>query len=234
MDESNQRLDSSPVTTGDFTVEEDAELLTYISWKTEYPGHARSAWAVFYARHIPFVYKVCLKVTKGTRLESHAEDLAADTMIRAFEKAGSYRDDRTLDPHGRRRRVRAWLSAIAENIINDVLRGQPLDREIDVGPDRWREFQGPANDEFVSTNFEIVEAVEEAFRTALDEREAEVLRVTMHYYDGLKKNQRLPNDVADDLARRLDTTSENLRKIRERAKKKVREFLITKFGTDPL
>ena len=45
-------------------------------------------------------------------------------------------------------------------------------------------------------------------------------------------HQRLPNDVAADLAETLGTTPENLRQIRSRAMKKIRTFLAAAEGAE--
>src|SRR5947208_1372874 len=63
--------------------------------------------------------------------------------------------------------------------------------------------------------------------------EQEVLRVTYQYHVAGRDAQRLPNDVAEDLSRRLNTTSENLRKIRQRATDKLRAALAQRFGPLP-
>ena len=59
----------------------------------------------------------------------------------------------------------------------------------------------------------------------LDERERDVLRVSALYHRPGEMHQRLPNEVSQELARRWQTTNENVRAIRSRATKKVRQFL---------
>jgi DNA-directed RNA polymerase sigma subunit (sigma70/sigma32) len=56
----------------------------------------------------------------------------------------------------------------------------------------------------------------------LSDRERAILRITMDYWKHGSEHQRLPNDVAEDLARTFDITSDNLRKIRERALRKLK------------
>jgi DNA-directed RNA polymerase sigma subunit (sigma70/sigma32) len=45
------------------------------------------------------------------------------------------------------------------------------------------------------------------------------------YFRAGEEHQRLPNEVSAELARRWDTTSENVRAIRSRALKKLRSYL---------
>jgi len=54
------------------------------------------------------------------------EGLVQDTFIRAYERAGTYRPpDDSDDALLRRRRVRAWLARISENIFLDSFRNEP-------------------------------------------------------------------------------------------------------------
>jgi hypothetical protein len=57
-----------------------------------------------------------------------------------------------------------------------------------------------------------------------------VLRVTFQWYEPGREHQRLPNDVAADLADTLQTTPENLRQIRRRALRKIKAHLTAPSG----
>jgi len=52
-----------------------------------------------------------------------------------------------------------------------------------------------------------------------------VIRVTFQWYQPDREHQRLPNQVAKDLADTLGTTPENLRQIRHRALRKIEAHL---------
>jgi len=52
-----------------------------------------------------------------------------------------------------------------------------------------------------------------------------VIRVSEANYVQGAKQQRLPNEVSKNLAAQLGTTTENVRKIRQRAKEKLVEFV---------
>jgi DNA-directed RNA polymerase sigma subunit (sigma70/sigma32) len=74
----------------------------------------------------------------------------------------------------------------------------------------------------------------EVMETDLSPEEREVLRITFEWYDPDRTNQRLPNDVAADLAERVDTTSENLRKIRQRALRKFKDGVQARLRQSPI
>ena len=107
---------------------------------------------------------------------------------------------------------------------------QPPESQIDQ--DHWQNIPQPeAADE---SDSEVIAVVKATVQKVLTEREQEVLRVTLHWYDPSSEHQRLPNEVAAELAKRLGTTPENLRKIRERALAKVEEEVIKVLGSSPL
>ena len=72
-------------------------------------------------------------------------------------------------------------------------------------------------------------AVREAI-CSLTEREQLVIRTTFQWYRPEKAHQRLPNDVAGELAETLGTTPENLRQIRRRAMRKIADFVRARSG----
>jgi RNA polymerase sigma factor (sigma-70 family) len=156
-----------------------------------------------------------------------------DTLLRAFEKAGTFCEPGGLDADAKRRNVRGWLSEIALNLIRDLLRGLPPDGpEKQLDDEGWAEQAAPEAGERLATP-EVLTVLEEVLKTDLTEREQEVLRITYQYHVFGRKAQRLPNKVAEELAQRLGTTSENVRKIRQRALDKVRAGLERRLGKLP-
>jgi RNA polymerase sigma factor (sigma-70 family) len=218
----------------DMSAEGDGDLLAYMSMQGEFPRHAREAWAELYRRHAGYMHHVCGKLLATLpRPPTTAKDLVNDTFLRAYRKAGTYCEPSGLDQDGKRRYVRAWLSRVASRLIQDLLRAVP-----EGGPERqlddegWNEQAAPvACEKPVPPT--VLAVLEEVLQNDLDEREREVLRKTYQYWVPGRAAQRLPNKVAEELAQQLGTTSENLRKIRQRAMKKVREGLERRLGPLP-
>ena len=145
-------------------------------------------------------------------------DLVADTFRRAYEHAGTFDGGGVTDPERQRLRTRAWLGRIAQRLAQSTLRGQSRTPMRFLDQDEWQNVAQPqprAAEDMART-----ERVREALM-ALSERERLVLRVTLQWYRPGEEHQRLPNDIAADLARTLQTTPENLRQIRRRAMRKV-------------
>ena len=62
----------------------------------------------------------------------------------------------------------------------------------------------------------------------LHRSERDVLQVTALYKRAGEEHGRLPNAVAQDLSKRWGTTNDNIRAIRVRAMKKLKEFLFSR------
>jgi RNA polymerase sigma factor (sigma-70 family) len=204
-----------------FESESDEDLVVMMGWDDD-PETSRAAFGGFYTRHARFVY-VCLCkafLRKGMN-DKDVEDLVTDTFLRAKDRATTFQRCDGDDEGQRRRHIRAWLMAIASNLARDLLRGRKKLHEQPVALDTLLAFTGTK----AATSSDRLKLVEFAFNDLLTHREREVLRVTMEFYDPARENQRLPDDVAADLAARLNTTSDNLRKIRKRALEKIRDYV---------
>ena len=199
----------------------DAELLERVSQRSSDARAARDAEAEFYDRHARYLYGVLLqRVRRPLALSGReVEDLVQETFFRAFARANSYSAGDTWDQDSQRRRSRAWLGRIAQHLLADWLADA---REVSASPylDTLAEPEaGPP-----SSRSPKLRLMREALDT-LTERERDVLRVAALYFRPGEEHQRLPNDVSAELARRWQTTNENLRAIRSRATKKLKQYL---------
>jgi RNA polymerase sigma factor (sigma-70 family) len=199
----------------------DAELLARVSRRAEDPGRARSAEAEFYSRHVRYLYAVLTqRVRRPLALSGReVEDLVQETFFRAFSRADTYTKGETSDVESEHRRTRAWLGRIAQRLLVDWLADA---REVSDSP--YLDTVAIPETGPPSSRSPKLRLMCEALDT-LTERERDVLRVAALYFRPGEEHQRLPNDVSAELARRWDTTSENIRAIRSRATKKLREYL---------
>ncbi|MBN1605963.1 MAG: sigma-70 family RNA polymerase sigma factor [Polyangiaceae bacterium] len=196
----------------------DAELFAQIV-KAEPPDWARPAKRELYQRHAGYLYAVLSR--KAHRLLSScswsAEDLLQETFARAFERANTFHETPGLGPDQERRRTRAWLGTIAQHLLADSLRAV---REVATSAD----FEQIADPGPPSSGSAATRWVQEALEL-LTERERDVLRVSALYLRVGESHQRLPNQVAAELAARWGTTNDNVRAIRRRALTRVREYV---------
>jgi len=201
----------------------DAVLLTLMARRHTDAATARLAWEEFYRRHCPYLYAVACKV--GIVNDSDRHDLVHETFLRVFEKAHTFEGDGTTDSTQSRRQVRAWIGRIAHNIFQDMLRRLKGDRAaaIRIQDDAKIRPQAVGPDDPPSP---VLQAILQAI-DSLSAREQEIIRVTWQYYAPGQKQQRLPHNVVARLARDLNTTPENIRKIRQRAVRKIKAMLLS-------
>jgi RNA polymerase sigma factor (sigma-70 family) len=217
----------------DLSAESDDDLLVFITWKNDDPAAACEAWAELYRRHVNYLFGVCyIAFGKTLKSRDRVADLVTDTFKRVYEHADSFKPSGVKDTDAMRKRVRAWLGTIARRLFLDRLPAtdnQPAECQLEL--DHWQNIaQLDAPDDCDSP---LIAAVKIAFQKVLTQREQEVLRVTLHWYDPNSDHQRLPNEVAAELAKHLGTTPENLRKIRERALAKLKDEVIKILGSSP-
>jgi RNA polymerase sigma factor (sigma-70 family) len=192
---------------------------------------ASPAFQEFYDRHKNYLWSKCSEVAENLGCQAWAEDVLNDTFERAYRTASEFKFPQ-CPTNEEDNVIKGWLGRIATNRLCDRWRKSRLEH---TGEDeKWATLAetaaAPSTDaseqDRAATPADVEERrlLDEALES-LSEREAHVLRVTSQYHRLGKKFQRLPNYVVDELAEALNTTPENLRKIRERAKKKVRQYI---------
>ena len=216
--------DPSQAASAQTPAETDADLLVYMTLSADDPAGAAAAWEEFYRRHVGYLHAVCLRAF-GDLLggPSAVGDLVADTFKRVYENADKFDPAGITDPQRLRLRVRAWLGRIAQRLAWTALRGRRQLPTRLLGQDHWQQIARPpaAAPRGDPARTDRVRAA----LGSLTDREQHVIRVTLQWYQPESDHQRLPNDVAADLAATLRTTPENLRQIRRRAMNKLRALL---------
>lgn len=197
---------------------DDEQLLGLAAGRDVASGRLRAAQAELYRRHVRYLYGA-LKRREGMLSRTvglAVEDLVQETFQRAFQYGASYKALPQADPARARLRTRAWLGRIAQNLIIDAL---SRSTEISASP-MLEELGVDEQDEPPPPSSPELRAVRSALEE-LSEREQDVLRVTLLYQRVDSAHQRLPNEVSAELAKRWETTNENIRAIRSRAMKKL-------------
>ena len=215
--------DDAAGTHTELTAENDADLLAYMTMAQDDPAIARVAWEVFYRRHVEYMYRLCLRAYSELLGGPPAvADVVAEVFRATYENAHKFDPAGITDAQRLRLRTRAWLGWIARRMVQDLLRGRsrlPL-RLLDL--DQWQQVAQP---ERAATRPSPREELARAALLSLTKREQLVIRVTFQWYQADKDHQRLPNDVAADLVKTLQTTPENLRQIRRRALKRIETYI---------
>ena len=203
----------------------DAVLLTLMAQRHTDTTTAQRAWEEFYHRHRQYLYHVACKV--GMVNASDRSDLVQETFLRVFEKAHTFQEEDSTDNAQGRIRVRAWMGRIAHRLFQDMLKKYGYLRLFgDMGAAIQDDAQPqPPAVESDKPPSPALQAVLQAIES-LSAREQEIMRVTWQYYTP-GQQQRLPHDVVAQLARDFKTSPENIRKIRERALRKIKAMLLS-------
>lgn len=202
----------------------DEELIRLMAEPRPDSTEGHEAWREFYDRHRRYLFSVILRAHGQGIGEARVAEIVQETFVRAYQKSGTYRpDDGASDTTSQRRRVRAWLGQIAENLIKDAFRREP---QIVFFEDVAEPDLGDAlgADRSCPSDSESLHRLEEALKELTD-REQEVLRATAFWYQPGKRQQRLPNSAMAKLAADLNTTPDNIRQIRARAMSKLRKLV---------
>jgi DNA-directed RNA polymerase specialized sigma24 family protein len=198
-----------------YTTESDDALLIYIGMQQDCPDEAREAWGVFYERHRNYVLKLCnWKYYRNGDIE-RIENLATETFFLVWQSAAKYDACGETEPSKLQRKTRAWLGCLAfkaHRRIYAIEANQPVSDElIDMRPaPKELKTTSPSNDE------QVREAI-----SALSERDQIVLRTLIFYKDQSRPLSHTPDAELHKLAKEFDTTTDNIRQIFHRAKKKV-------------
>lgn len=186
---------------------------------------ARAAWEHFYLRHHRVLMYMCISDHGYLLGEDDIKDIVHDTFLKAFVRAETFDYQEPCEVDVQQRKCRAWLAAIAENLIRDRFKGQlevSLTDETEIK--RIETPKQEAADETEIPETERLRLLKLGF-AQLSEVEQTVLRATMFFWQGDQEHQRMPNAAMQELSRQIDKSPENIRKIRSRAIDKLEKYV---------
>lgn len=207
---------------------------------------AKKAWAELYCRYVNELFRSVHRLSglTGTDVQS----LVQDTMVKAWNSAHTFDADDTLEPATSHDRTLSWLGRIAQNLYRTMRRQKKIslvsgsaeaadeDESSRAATGRSPIRRGELNQEIRTAQAQVegtakaeveskhVRLLRQALAT-LTHREWDILITTFEYRErGTKGQLPLPQAVIDELCRAHSINPTYLRKIRERAYKKVVEF----------
>ena len=170
------------------------------------------------------LYQHCLRYCKKNRMdESTTKDIFQETILKGFDKIGSFRFENTWGEEKLKNMVCAWLNTIASNQIIDLLKEKSKIITIDEDYDEIEE-DGAAPDDFEFEQEEITELQLQVALDSLNERERLIINICIKH-DCLDNKNHLPDDVLADLCLSLKMKKGNIRTTKLRALKKMRIIL---------
>lgn len=205
----------------------DEELLRLMARKDDSRSVADQAFAEFYNRHRQYLKARLCKAAQSWLDEDGVLDLVQDTFLRVYEKAHTYKGKGLQDELDERKFVRAWLNTIATNLLRDWLRtrkglrfenfdDEKIVREVDSNlriAKHARFHRSPAT-----------ELIHQAL-DSLSEREQTVLRFYGLSVSPDDRQLKSPDAELEELALNLNTSKENIRQIKNRARDKIEKYV---------
>lgn len=212
----------------------DDTLFDYIAQREMKADAVRAdlALAEIHRRHAKPLLARCLKMCDGMPDgEMLAEEMMAITFIRVNEKAGQYRVAGNTDAASGRRRTHAWLSQIARNLLRDWMRNphrpgllNPVGSDVDTRLYSAEDFAAMYTDGETPLNGQERRHIADAFKT-LDGRTQEVLLETCIQRGRSPKKTHMLRGTTQVLADRLDTSTDNIRRIRRNGIRAINDYL---------
>ena len=192
----------------------------------------RQAFEAFYRRHTDYLFGTCYDLTNRYKFGffDH-EDVFQLTMIKALESAETFKSDGFVDAQELEDKADAWLGEIAKNVTFDLIRRRPTCVSLDPAllNDDEDPFEVPEIIHCEETTE--IKLIREAIET-LSENEKSVLWAASQFYQR-RTHQRTPTKELDEIIKSLGISKDNFRKIRERARKKIRQYLAVNNSTPP-
>jgi RNA polymerase sigma factor (sigma-70 family) len=203
----------------------DFELIQRMADQGSNFAAAREAWEQFYLRHHRVLMYISMSDHGYLLGQDDINDVVHDTFLKAFNRAGSFDHQESCPADVQERKCRAWLAAIAENIVRDRFRGQLEISIVDEAEiERSESPRQDVADEAEIPEPERLKLLRSAF-AGLAEIEQTVLRATMSWWQADQQHQRMPNAAMQELSRQIDKSPENIRKIRSRAMDKLEKYV---------
>lgn len=179
-------------------------------------AEANGAFVVFHNRYKGYLWKACLYVTRKNNLnETIAEDIFQNTLIKVYTRASTFKANVG---------VKAWLGKIASHELINYYRKNQIDSidflPYDEVPEK-EEDQTQLNVLPTLNQIKLDNALE-----LLTEQERHILMTYMRYFDFQNPKRHLPTTEMEKLCEIYKTSSDNIRQIKHRALKKVKNNIL--------
>jgi RNA polymerase sigma factor (sigma-70 family) len=205
----------------DFSARTDADLFEGMARAGACVSSAHAAFAEFHRRHAAYLFAVCQR-----RYRHEAEDIVAETLRRVYASASQFNCSALTDvsaPDAARHLVRAWVGQLVRWVAADHFADRKR-RLQTVTPARIAFVPDPRRTEEPEPDSELVVRVREVIEN-LPEREQEIAWTVAHGWSAEYGQVRWSQDDLDAIAKRFGLSRDNLRQVRARLIRKLKERL---------
>lgn len=212
--------------TGKWAAVKDDEILHCMAHGA---GEERQqAFDAFYRRHAEYFYGICYNLVNRFQFGFFgADDVFHATMLKARDQASTFRANGITEAQELEDAVDAWLGGIAKRVVLDLVRRKPnfvcLDPQLIDGDEYDDETVFQITELCAGDETEEKRLMRESIET-LSPREQEVIWAMCQFYQR-RAHQRTPTDDLDQIISSLGISRENFRKIKQRAKQKIFDYM---------
>jgi RNA polymerase sigma factor (sigma-70 family) len=182
-------------------------------------------------------YRKCLNCCLQGNFDEHlAKDIFQEAFIKLIKKISGFKFDKTLPDKTIGNKLVAWFGIIANNEFINYLRKYKIDSPLSDEVDDYESDYIPAEFEDEIITEENVRSLKYKLQQALatlTERERYILIISANYGCLGNKNH-LPENVVKDLCENYSITANNIKTIRFRAFKKIKNLLSENTSTNCL
>lgn len=201
----------------------DEELIRNIREKERDIGAAKRAFAVFYDRHVQFVFRCVRDADKqlvGYGLGT--DDIVEETFAKVWSSgANSYRPVGSFSPDAACLRTRQWLASIACNLVKQTLRSRKHVLPVDPGGENEELFAATPPPTSAAAHVQLMQVV----ASSLSERDAAIVWFKIGHYNTETRQSQPPPDELKAFCKEWSIAPPALRKAYERALVTLREAL---------
>ena len=204
--------------------EELEEILLKFSYREENEQEAQESFIIFYRKYSKYLYKVVLEAKKSASYyyDDLVDIVVNNTFLKIYEKSLDFlikEEDTDVDVD---KKMKGYLAVIAKNELNSLLNKKFCYQEHNLIIDDDESLFDPeeielSEENVLSDNQKILQQVLLTF----SERDRLIL---LSLYDNHEQGRKTPKDVMAWLMKIHNTSDMNIRKIKSRCDKKIKEY----------
>ena len=200
-------------------------ILIALSYRDQYPEEYKLAFLALHGRYMKFLYAACRQACKFFSNSSElAQEIAGNVFLIACERAVEFEPREDLDEEAE---FKKWLIELIKMQLKLFTSHNPERKsfssvdELQTEPEATRD----EHDDLDTLKEADYPISKESVREVLESLKPRDRDIVMAYLTHVhRKNAHLPDEVMQDLCIRYGTTSMNVRKIKQRIFKKIREI----------
>lgn len=203
------------------------DLFLMMSMKDDDLEQANLAFEEFYRRYGKYLWAICSRVCsnfKGKLDKILSEDVFSNTVQKVYERAETFIDkaESLKTDEEKDVRIKAWLGKIAQNELYAIMRSSLNDDNIIYDSDQLLNLEVAEENTDEKPVASIEKKLLDSALATLKPREREILRAFFMYEE---QGKNTPSEILNDLCKLYKTTKDNLRQIKSRSLKKVKNYV---------